>query len=66
MGAANVINIGGLRIAGLSGIYKEKDYAKGWGAVYLGKNQVIVLYRTFRKSAVQCNDIEECLSCPGI
>lgn len=29
MGAANVINIGGLRIAGLSGIYKEKDYAKG-------------------------------------
>ncbi|KAG4301002.1 hypothetical protein PCANB_002649 [Pneumocystis canis] len=29
MGAANIINIGGLRIAGLSGIYKEKDYIKG-------------------------------------
>lgn len=29
MGAANIINIGGLRIAGLSGIYKENDYTKG-------------------------------------
>ncbi|KTW28829.1 hypothetical protein T552_01458 [Pneumocystis carinii B80] len=29
MGAANIINISGLRIAGLSGIYKEKDYKKG-------------------------------------
>ncbi|XP_015911044.1 uncharacterized protein [Parasteatoda tepidariorum] len=29
MGYANVINIGGLRIAGLSGIYKGQDYLKG-------------------------------------
>ena len=29
MGYANVINFGGLRIAGLSGIYKSQDYYKG-------------------------------------
>ncbi|QSL65112.1 hypothetical protein MERGE_002417 [Pneumocystis wakefieldiae] len=29
MGAANIINIGGLRVGGISGIYKEKDYSKG-------------------------------------
>ncbi|KAL8625307.1 hypothetical protein ACOMHN_030068 [Nucella lapillus] len=29
MGYANVIEVGGLRIGGLSGIYKERDYYKG-------------------------------------
>ena len=29
MGYANVLNFGGLRIAGLSGIYKSNDYYKG-------------------------------------
>ncbi|XP_054709931.1 uncharacterized protein LOC129219676 [Uloborus diversus] len=29
MGYANVINVGGIRIAGLSGIYKGRDYLKG-------------------------------------
>lgn len=29
MGYANVVNFGGLRIAGLSGIYKAQDYYKG-------------------------------------
>lgn len=29
MGFASVLNFGGLRIAGLSGIYKSKDYQKG-------------------------------------
>lgn len=29
LGYANVINIGGIRIAGLSGIYKGQDYLKG-------------------------------------
>ena len=28
-GYANVVNIGGLRIAGISGIYKYGDYYKG-------------------------------------
>ncbi|GFT86236.1 lariat debranching enzyme [Nephila pilipes] len=29
MGYANVINVGGIRIAGLSGIYKARDYMRG-------------------------------------
>ena len=29
MGFASILNFGGLRIAGLSGIYKDKDYQKG-------------------------------------
>lgn len=29
MGLANVINVGGIRIGGLSGIYKYNDYARG-------------------------------------
>ncbi|XP_035221989.1 lariat debranching enzyme-like isoform X2 [Stegodyphus dumicola] len=29
MGYANVINVGGIRIAGLSGIYKGRDYLRG-------------------------------------
>lgn len=38
MGAANIINIGGLRVGGISGIYKEKDYSKGcMVAVFFGK-----------------------------
>lgn len=29
MGLAGVINIGGIRIGGLSGIYKQSDYMRG-------------------------------------
>lgn len=29
MGLAGVINVGGIRIGGLSGIYKHNDYVRG-------------------------------------
>jgi hypothetical protein len=54
MGFAGVVNFGGVRIGGLSGIFKQGDYRKGKSKHYL--------LLMFRISIFKCNSLLQILA----
>lgn len=60
LGAAGVVNVGGLRIGGLSGIYKKFDYHKGHHEVPpFTKDEICTAYHVRSLEVLRCKSLTQ-------